>query len=64
MGGTASAAFACAYVISTMVLLANGGALGGASIFTDAQFLGILAGELLMVLLWATSAHSSLINAG
>lgn len=44
IAGTTSAAFGLAYVLSTMVLLSNGGAYGGGTLFTDAQFLGIIAG--------------------
>lgn len=45
IAGTASAAFGFAYVLSTMVVLANGGVYGGGHLFTNAQFLGVLAGE-------------------
>ena len=46
IAGTASAAFGFAYVLSTMVVLANGGLYGGGHLFTNAQFLGVLAGML------------------
>ena len=44
IAGTASAAFGFAYVASTMIVLANGGLYGGGHLFTNAQFLGVLAG--------------------
>lgn len=46
IAGTASAAFGFAYVLSTMVVLANGGVYGGGHLFTNAQFLGVLAGKI------------------
>lgn len=45
VGGTASAAYACAFVISRMVVIASGGAYSGGVSFTDPEFLGILCGE-------------------
>jgi hypothetical protein len=47
IAGTASAAFAFAYVLSTMVLLAQGGVTGGGILYNNTQLLGIIAGGLL-----------------
>ena len=51
IAGTASAAFGFTYVLSTMVLLSNGGIEGGGTLFTNAQFLGVIAGEPLLLTL-------------
>lgn len=45
IAGTTSAAFGFTYVASTMVVLSNGGIYNGGHLFTNAQFLGVIAGD-------------------
>ena len=44
VAGTTSAAFACVYIISTMVYMATAGDDGQGFIFSRAQQLGMVAG--------------------